>query len=161
MRIQEIFLGDNLRGHHMDLIPLCLKFGTTLFSGGIDTEDNILSLICIVERVELLFHTVDITLVSKPVNLRGLVEEESRTQSLTKVLKSKRFKEIGLNTLTRELHRSRFSMEIMEGIFPCLSRVSINLPSVLFLRSGPLRDFEALENTSFASVERHISYTSG
>jgi hypothetical protein len=44
------------------------------------------------------------TIVSKPVDLRLLIEEKSGAQSLTEILKSEPFNNIGFNTLTSELN---------------------------------------------------------
>lgn len=159
MREHEIFLLDNLRGEHVDLLPLSLEFSSALFSGGVNTEDDVLGLVGIVERVKLLLHVVNMTIVSKPVDLGLLVEEKSGAQTLSKVLQSEPFDGISLNTLTDELHGGGLSMEIVEGVLPCLSGVSINLPAASLLGGSPLRDFETLEESSGSSVELDLSNT--
>lgn len=75
--VEEVFLLDDLGGEHVEGLPLSLELGSTLLSGGVDTEDNVGGLIGIVERVKLLLHVVDVTIVSKPVNLWLLIEEKS------------------------------------------------------------------------------------
>ena len=77
MRIQEVLLFDDLRSQLVEGIPLGLEFGSTLLSSGVDTEHDVGGLIGIVERVKLFVHVVDVTIVSKPVDLRLLIEEES------------------------------------------------------------------------------------
>ena len=143
----------------MDLLPLSLEFSSALFSGGVNTEDDVLGLVGIVERVKLLLHVVNMTIVSKPVDLGLLVEEKSGAQTLSKVLQSEPFDGISLNTLTDELHGGGLSMEIVEGVLPCLSGVSINLPAASLLGGSPLRDFETLEESSGSSVELDLSNT--
>lgn len=49
-------------------------------------------------------------------------------------------------------------MEIMEGILPSLSGISINLPATSFISGGPFRYFETLEEGSMPSVESDVSY---
>jgi len=47
----------------------------------------------------------------------------------------------------------------VHGIIPSLSGVSIKLPSVLLLCGGPVRNLEALEESSRVSVEADITDT--
>ena len=46
----------------------------------------------------------------------------------------------------------------MHGIFPCLSRVSIEIPTVALLSGGPVGDLEALEEGTGVSVETDFTY---
>lgn len=112
VRIQEVFLLDDLRGQLVEFLPLLLEFGSALLSGGINTKDNVGSLIGIVEAVELFLHVVNVTSVSQPVDLRLLIEEQSGAQTLTKVLHTEPLEDGSLNSLTSELHGGGFSMEI-------------------------------------------------
>ena len=50
-------------------------------------------------------------------------------------------------------------MEIVEGVLPSLSGVGINLPAVLLVSSGPVRNLKALEESPVSSVEGNLSYT--
>lgn len=88
----------------MEGFPLSSKFGSAFFTVGLTTESDIGSLIGTVERVKFFFHVINMTIVSKPVDLRLLIEEKSGAQSLTEILKSEPFNNIGFNTLTSELN---------------------------------------------------------
>lgn len=61
----------------MESFPFSLELGSTLFTVGLTTEDKIGSLIGIVERVKFFFHVINMTIVSKPVDLRLFIEEKS------------------------------------------------------------------------------------
>jgi hypothetical protein len=112
VRIQEVFLLDDLRSQLVEFLPHVLEFGSALLSGGINAKDNVGSLIGIVEAVELFLHVVNVTSVSQPVDLRLLIEEQSGTQTLTKVLQTEPLEDGSLNSLTSELHGGALSMEI-------------------------------------------------
>ena len=77
MRIQEVFLFDDLRGQLVEFFPLLLEFSTSFLGGGVNTKHNIGGLIGIIEAVQLFFHVVNVTTMTQPVDLRLLIEEQS------------------------------------------------------------------------------------
>lgn len=97
------------------------------------------------------------SLSSKPVYLRLLIEEESGRKTLTHLLPTEPLDRVGLSSFTDEVHWSSFSVEIFESIFPSFTRIGINLPSVSLFSSCPLGNSESLEECSWLSVETNFS----
>ena len=157
--VEEILLLDDLWGELVESIPLSLELSSTFLGSGVNTKDNLLVLIGLGEGVEVLLGVVEVTIVSEPGWVWNLVVEESGRGTLTELLKSEPLDDIWLLSLTPELHWSPLSTEISHGILPCLSRVSINLPSISLLGSGPVWNFETLEDSSWSSVEGDVSYS--
>ena len=65
--------------------------------------------------------------------------------------------DVRLLSLSDELHGCPFGVQIVHGIIPGLSRVSINLPAVHLSGGCPVRDLESLEESSGSSVEGNVS----
>lgn len=95
--------------------------------------------------------------VSEPSGLGDLIVEEARGVTLAPLLKSEPVQDVGLESLTGELHGSPLTVQVMHGIFPCLSGVSIELPTVTLLSGGPVGNLETLEESTGVSVETHIT----
>jgi hypothetical protein len=75
------------------------------------------------------------------------------------LFKSEPVENVGLESLTSELHGGPLRVQVVHGVFPCLSGVSIQLPTVLLLSGGPVGDLEALEESTGLSVEADITDT--
>lgn len=109
--------------------------------------------------MEGLFGVIEVTTVSEPGWLGDFVVEEARAVTLAPLLKSEPVEDVGLKTLTSELHGGPLTVHVVHGIFPSLARVSIELPAVALLSGGPVGNLEALEESTGASVEVHITDT--
>jgi len=55
------------------------------------------------------------------------------------------------------LHWGPLGVKLVHGVVPSLSGVSIDLPAFSNIGSGPVWDLEALEDSSWSSVEGNIS----
>jgi hypothetical protein len=97
--------------------------------------------------------------VSEPGRLRDLVVEEAGRVTLTPLLKSEPVEDVGLESLTGELHGSPFTVHVVHSVFPSLSRVGVELPAVILLSGGPVGNLEALEEGTRASVEVDLTDT--
>ena len=75
------------------------------------------------------------------------------------MLKSEPLDNVWLLSLSPELHWGPFGVELSHGVVPSLSGVSIDLPSVSVFSGGPVWNLESLEESSWSSVERYISYS--
>jgi hypothetical protein len=159
MRILEIFHLNDLWSHFVEHSIFCFPLLSSLFSGGVDTKNNLLVLISTSERVENLLWVVEMAVVSHPSWMWDLVIEESRGRSFTELFKSEPFNNVRLLSFTPELLRCPLRVEFVHSVIPSLSWVSVNLPSVSNFGSGPVWDFETLEEGSWSSVERDISYS--
>lgn len=153
MGINHILLGDHLRNELASSFPLLLELLTTLWGGGVHAEDEFVLLISGGERVKGLFGIVEVTTVSEPSGLGNLVVEETRGVTLAPLLKSEPVEDVWLESLTSELHGCPLTVQVMHGVFPCLSGVSIKLPAVALLSGGPVGHSEPLEDGSGVSVE--------
>jgi len=98
-------------------------------------------------------------LVALPVHLGHFVVEHAGTIASEPVLSSEPLKRVGLLTFTVERYRGPFSLKIVHGVVPGLTRVSIDIPAVLVLVLSPVGNFETLEDSPGATVERYISNT--
>jgi len=157
VRVQEVFLSDDLGSKRMEVLPEGLILGATLLSGGIDAEDDVSVLVGVREGVELGLHVIDVTLMTEPVDGGLLVEEQSRAGALAPLLESEPLGNVGLDTLTAELIGGGLLMEVLEGVLPGGAGVGINLPAVSLLGGGPVGHLETLEEGAGLSVEGDIS----
>jgi hypothetical protein len=157
MGVNHILLRDELRYELASGFPLLLELLTTLWGSGVDAEDEFVLLISVSERVKGLIGVVEVTTVSEPSGLGDLVVEEARGVTLTPLLKSEPVQDVRLESLTGELHRGPLTVQVMHGVFPSLSGVSIELPAVLLLSGCPVGNLEALEEGSGVSVESDIT----
>ena len=157
MGVNHILLRDELRYELASGFPLLLELLTTLWGSGVDAEDEFVLLISVSERVKGLIGVVEVTTVSEPSGLGDLVVEEARGVTLTPLLKSEPVQDVRLESLTGELHGSPLTVQVVHGIFPSLSGVSIELPTVALLSGGPVGDLEALEEGTGVSVEADVT----
>jgi hypothetical protein len=157
MRINHILLGDELGNKLASGFPFLLELLTTLWGGGVNAEDEFVLLISVSERVQGLLGVVEMTTVSEPSGLGDLVVEEARGVTLSPLLKSEPVQDVGLESLTGELHGGPLTVQVVHGIFPSLSGVSIELPAVAFLSGGPVGNLEALKEGTRVSVEADLT----
>lgn len=79
---------------------------------------------------------------------------------MSEEFKAEKLKGVGtLAVLTTPRSRGPLGFHVVHGAFPSLSRVYIDIPAVLFLGSGPVRNGETLEESAWVSVESHITDT--
>ena len=157
VRVQEVFLLDDLGGESVEVLPESLVLGAALLSGGIDAEDDVGVLVGMGEAIELAVNIIDVTLMADPVEGGLLVEEQTGAEALTPLLESEPLGDVSLDTLTAELVGSGLLMEVHEGVLPGSARVGINLPAVSLLGGGPVGHLETLEERAGLSVEGNIS----
>jgi len=157
MWVNHILLRDELRNELASGFPLLLELLTTLWGGGVNAEDEFVLLISVSERVKGLLGIVEVTTVSEPSGLGDLVVEKARGVTLAPLLKSEPVQDVRLESLTGELHGGPLTVQVMHGIFPSLSGVSIELPAVALLSGGPVGDLKALEEGTGVSVETDIT----
>lgn len=157
MRIDHILLGDKLGNELASGFPLLLELLTTLWGGGVNAEDEFVLLISVSERVQGLLGVVEVTTVSEPSGLGHLVVEEARGVTFSPLLESEPVQDVGLESLTSELHGSPLTVQVMHGIFPSLSGVSIEVPAVALFSGSPVRNLEALEEGTRVSVEADLT----
>jgi hypothetical protein len=106
MGVNHIFLRNQLGYELASGLPLLLELLTALWGGGIDTENELVLLISVSERVKSLLSVVEVATVSEPGRLGDLVVEETRGVTLAPLLKSEPVEDVGLESLTSELHGS-------------------------------------------------------
>jgi hypothetical protein len=159
VRVEHSLLLDHLGGHCSDGVVLSLEGNSALLGGGVHTEGKGLVLVAVGERVEDVIGVIQMSSVSLPPWLGHLVVEKSGRHSFTKLLKSEPLDDVGLLSLSEELHGGPLGVEILHGVVPGLSGVSINLPVVHLVGSSPVRHLEALEEGSGSSVEGDVSDT--
>ena len=157
MRVQEVFLLDDLGSKRVDILPDGLILGAALLGVGVNAEDDVSVLVGVSERVELGLEVIDVTLMANPVDGRLLVEEQSGRGALAPLLESEPLGNVGLETLTTELHGGGLLVEVHKGVLPSGTGVSINLPAISLLGGGPVGHLETLEERAGLSVEGNIS----
>jgi len=153
----EVLHSDNLWSKLVESIILGLELDSTLFSCGINTENNVLILICVSEGVNNFLWVIKMAVVSQPVWLSDLIVEKSGGSTFTPLLKSEPLDDVWLLSFSPELHGCPLRVEISHGVIPSLSGVSIDLPSISLFRGGPVWYSETLEESSWSSVEGDIS----
>ena len=107
--------------------------------------------------MKLLIVLIKVTTISEPGRLGDFVVEETGRVTLTPLLKSEPVQNVGLQSLTSELHGSPLTVHVVHGVVPSLSGVGIEFPTVCFLGGGPVGDLETLEEGSGSSVEVNFS----
>lgn len=157
MGVNHVLLGDQLGYELAGGLPLLLELLTAFWGGGVDAQHEFVLLIGMGEGVKGLFGLVEVTTVSEPGRLGGLVVEQTGRRALTPLLKSEPVEDVRLESLTSELHGGPLGVEVVHGVLPCLSGVSIELPAVTLLSGGPVGDLETLEEGSRPSVESDIT----
>lgn len=158
VRVDNVFLGKELGYELASGLPLLLELLTALWGGGVDAEDKLVLLISMSEGVKGLFGVIEMTTVSEPGWLGDLVVEKTRRGTLTPLLKSEPLEDVGLESLTGELHGGPLGVEVVHGIFPSLAGVCVKFPTVSLLSGSPVGDLEALEEGAGASEEVHVTH---
>ena len=158
MGVNHVLLGDQLGYELASGLPLLLELLTALWGGGVDAEHEFVLLIGVGERVKGLLGLIEVTTVSEPGRLGDLVVEQTGRRALAPLLKSEPVEDVGLESLTGELHGGPFGVEVVHGVLPCLSGVSIELPAVALLSGGPVGYLETLEEGTGSSVEGNITH---
>jgi hypothetical protein len=163
----EVLHLDDLGGELSKGLVLSTESSSSFFGGGIHSEDDLGLLVGVSERVEFLvslslrFGVLEhVSSMSVPSRLGLLVVEKSGRESLSELLVSEPLKGVRLLTrLTLELHGGPFGMEVVHGVVPGGSGVSIILPAVVLLSGSPVGDSETLEDSTGLSVESDITDT--
>ena len=159
VRVDHVFLGDQLGYELASGFPLLLELFTALWGGGVNAEDESVLLISVSEGVKLLLGVIEMTTVSEPSWLGDLVIEETRAVTLAPLLKSEPVEDVWLHSLTSELHGSPLTVQIVHSILPRLARICIKLPTVLLFSCGPIGDLETLEKGTRSTIELHFTNT--
>ena len=161
----HILLLDDLGGHLAKSLILSLESLLTFRGTGVQAEQNVLILVGVGEAVQnavalsISISFEHVTLLAFPGELGHFVEEQTATIATKPVLESEPLKRIGLLTLTGVRLGGPLSFDVVHGVVPSLTRVSIDIPAVSVLVLGPVGDFESLEDGSRTTVEGNISYT--
>lgn len=153
----EVLHFDDLWSKLVKGLILSFVLESTLFSGGVDTENNVLILICVSEGVNNFLWVIKMAVVSQPVWLSDLIVEKSGGSTFTPLLKSEPLDDVWLLSFTPELLWSPLRVEISHGVIPSLSGISIDLPTISLFRGSPVWYSETLEESSWSSVEGDIS----
>lgn len=101
----ELVLLDDLRGELGECLDLLLELGSALGGGGVDAEDELVVLVSVGEGEDLLLGVVEVAAVSEPVGLGHFVVEEPGGGTLAPLLESEPLDDVGLLSLSGELHR--------------------------------------------------------
>lgn len=109
------------------------------------------------EWVDVFFRIIQMTTKSVPSGFGLFIVEESWRVTLTVLFESEPWNNVWFHSFTNELLRSPFRLEVIDGVIPSLSRVSIEFPTVSLVRGSPVWHSETLEQGSWSSVEVHIS----
>jgi len=158
---------DDLRSEFSKGLVLSAESSSSFFGSGIHSEDDLGLLVGVSERVEFLvslslrFGVLEqVSSMSVPSRLGLLVVEKSGRESLSELLVSEPLKGVRLLTrLTLELHGGPFGVEVVHGVVPGSSGVSIIFPAVMLLSGSPVGDSETLEDSTGLSVESDITDT--
>ena len=140
-----------------------LKGSSTLRGPCVHAKEDILILVGVSEGVEdtialsLGIFTEEMALVALPVHLGDFVVEHAGTIASEPVLSSEPLKRIGLLTFTVERYRGPFSLKIVHGVVPGLTRVGIDVPTVHVLVLSPVGDAETLEDGPRSTIEGDIT----
>ena len=165
VREDHILPLDDLRGELAKGLVLLAEGLLTLRGRRVQTEQDVLLLVGVGERVEhaisLLVGVLSehVTLLSSPAHLGNFVVEETVAKATEEVLEAEQLEQVRLLTVTSELGGGPLSLEVVEGVLPGLARVSIDIPTVHFLALSPVGHAEALEDGAGLSVEGHVSHT--
>ena len=161
----HILLFDDLRSELAESIILSLESGGTLWSASIHTKDDVLILVGLSERVKdsitlaLGVSIKDVASLAPPAHLGHFIVEETILEATSPVLEAEPLKRVRLLTVTRELLGGPLGLRVVHGVHPGLTRVGIDIPTVLVLVLSPIGNAESLENSPWASVEGNISDT--
>ena len=159
----HVLLLDDLGGHLAKSLILSLESLSAFRGTGIHTEQNVLVLIGVSKAVKdaialrLRISLEHVALLSLPRHLGLLVVEKTAAVTSEPVLKSEPLEGVGLLTLTCEDLGGPFGLNVVHGVHPGLTRVSIDVPTILVLVLGPVGDAETLEDGPRATVEGDIS----
>ena len=159
----HVFSLDDLRGEVTKSLVFSLESCGTLRSSSVHAKEDILILVGVSEGVEntialgLSILAEKVTLVALPVHMRNFIVEHAGTVASEPVLSSEPLKRIGLLTFTVERYRGPFSLKIVHGVVPGLTRVGIDVPTVHLLVLGPVGDAETLEDCPWSTIEGDIT----
>jgi hypothetical protein len=121
MWVLEVFHSDDLWAEFVKGLVFLLEESSSLLSGGIDTEDDLLVLISIGEGVKDLIWVVEMTIVSEPSWVWYLVIEKSTGSSFTELLESEPLDNVWLLSFSPELHWCPLRVELSHSVVPSLS----------------------------------------
>ena len=159
----HVFSLDDLGGKVAKSLVLTLKGSSTLWGPCVHAKEDILILVGVGEGVEdavalgLSIFTEEMALVALPVHLGHFVVEHAGTIASEPVLSSEPLKRVGLLTFTVERYRGPFSLKIVHGVVPGLTRVGIDVPTVHVLVLSPVGDAETLEDGPGSAIEGDIT----
>ena len=159
VRVDHVFLGDQLGYKLASGLPLLLELLTALWGGGVNAEHESVLQISVGEGVKLLLGVIKMTTISEPSWLGDFVIEETRAVTFAPLLKSEPVENVWLQSLTSELHWSPLTVQIVHSILPRLARISIKLPTVGLFGCGPVGDLESLEKSTRATIELDLTNT--
>ena len=161
----HIFSLDDLGGEVTKSLVLTLECCGTLRGPCVHAKEDVLVLVSVGEGVEdavalsLSIFTEEMALVALPVHLGHFVVEHAGTIASEPVLSSEPLKRVGLLTFTVERYRGPFSLKIVHGVVPGLTRVGIDVPTVHVLVLSPVGDAETLEDGPGSAIEGDITDT--
>lgn len=166
----QVLLLHELRGQLAKSVPFFLELLATFRSGGVNTKVDVGVLAGMGEGVEsavllsLVVRVLEqVTAMSPPgfdsVKLGNFVIEETGAEAFTVLLKTEPLEHVGLLTLTNEGGWGPLRLHVLHGVLPGLSRVGIKLPAVSLGGGSPVRNLEALEDSTGLSVETHVTNT--
>jgi len=131
---------------------------SSLFSGGIKSESELLDLVSMGERVEVL--VVLMTSVESPGLVWNFVVEKSAGVSREGVVKSEPVEWVGWSTSWSILHWSPFGVEFVHGFVPSGSSVNVEFPSSISVFGlGPVWSSDTLEHGSGSSSKSNSSHS--
>jgi len=165
--VDHVFLLDDLRGKFSKSFELGTEGSAALLGGGVHTEDESTSLVSVAERVELELTLLLVLVVSEhvatmtvPGGLGDFVEEETAGESLSVLFPTHPLEDVWLLTgLTDVLHGGPLGSQVVHGVVPSLTRISIEVPAVSLVGLSPVGDSETLEESSGVTVETDITDT--
>lgn len=121
MWVLEVLHSNDLWAELMKNLVLLLEESSSLLSGGVDTEDDLLVLISVGEGVKNLFGVVEMAIMSQPSWVWNLVVEKSAGCTFTELLESEPLDNVWLLSLSPELHWCPLRVELSHSIVPSLS----------------------------------------
>jgi hypothetical protein len=121
MWVLEVFHSNDLWAELVKSLVLLLEESSSLLSGGVDTEDDLLVLISVCEGVKNLIWVVEMAIVSEPSWVWYLVVEKSAGCTFTELLESEPLDNVWLLSLSPELHWCPLRVKFSHSVIPSLS----------------------------------------
>jgi len=159
----HVLLLDDLGSKLAKSLVLASESLLALRCAGVHAEQDVGVLVGVGEREESAFASglivvlEKVTLVDLPGHHGGLVVEEAGTEAAHEVLEAEPLERVRILTLTTELLGGPLSLNIVHGVHPGLTRVSIHIPAVLVLVLSPVGDAETLEDGTGTAVEADVT----